>query len=299
MSDESPLISLSFLKKTWRVIWLALCKYAHTDGEQRAASFAYYALFALFPLLVLFVTISSQFIDKQEASDKIVKFINNYVPMGDEGEDAVIHTVIGVVNSRTPVGIFAVLALVWGSLGFFHALVRGVNRAWGTFEYPWYRLPFKNLAMVGILASALFIGIIAPVIMQAVQDYLLRENPTIWANMWHTFNAAQQLLPWLVLFYAFSMFYKFAPRQHPQFSEVWLSALVVTFALQGLRKLFVLYTHSFIHFNKVYGAFGGIVALLMWIYLTGSVIIFGGCLAAARAEILGKKDEDEEGVASD
>jgi len=38
-------------------------------------------------------------------------------------------------------------------------------------------------------------------------------------------------------------------------------------------------------FKSVYGTFGSVVALLMWIYLTGAVIILGGCFCAARAEI--------------
>jgi YihY family inner membrane protein len=283
---------LIFLKKSCRVLWTAVLKYAHTDGEQRAASFAYYALFALFPLLVLCVTVSSQFIDKKEASDAILRLISKFIPMGAAGEDAVIKTVIGVVNTRKPVGIFAMLLLVWGSFGFFHALVRGVNRAWGTLEYPWYRLPFKNLVMVGILGSALFIGIVAPAIAQTVESYLWKQNPTVVTNMmFYTVRKAQQLLPWFVLFYAFSMFYKFAPRQHRQFGEVWFSALFVTVALQALRNLFVLFTQNFLNFNKLYGALGGVVGLLMWIYLSGSIIILGGCLNAAQVEIMGRKED--------
>lgn len=37
--------------------------------------------------------------------------------------------------------------------------------------------------------------------------------------------------------------------------------------------------------NALYGAFGGIMALLLWIYLSGCVFIFGACLCAAQAEM--------------
>ncbi|MGB8353989.1 MAG: YihY/virulence factor BrkB family protein [Chthoniobacteraceae bacterium] len=287
------------MKKICLVAWRALRRYAETDGEQRAASFAYYALFALFPLMLVGLTVSSQFVDKRVASEKINDFIKEYIPMGPEGEDAVIKTVTGIANSRKPVGIFAVLAVVWGSMGFFHALVRGINRAWGTLEYPWYRLPFKNLLMVGIVASALFIGILAPAVVGTVETYIWRQNPTIGVNMiFYTFRLARLLLPWLVLFYGFTMLYKFAPRRHCQFSEVWVAALFVTAAVQGLRLLFEVFAQNVLHFNKVYGAFGGIVALLMWIYLSGSLIILGGCLCAAQSEVMRKPDK-EELVASD
>ncbi len=49
--------------------------------------------------------------------------------------------------------------------------------------------------------------------------------------------------------------------------------------------MFVLYTKNIGNFNALYGTFGSVIALLMWIYLSGSIIILGGCLAAAKYEI--------------
>ena len=295
MSAKPPSKGILLLGKAWKVAWGALRKYAETDGEQRAASFAYYALFALFPLIVLFITVTSQFVDKAEASKRIINYIDKYLPMGEGGPDAVMKVVTGVINSRKPAGIFAVFAVVWSSLGFFHALVRGVNRAWGTYEYPWYRLPFKNLVMVGILASVLFIGIIVPAIIQGVETYVrTHEAIAEFRDIVQSFGIyARLLLPSLVMFYGFTMFYKFAPRQHPQFGEVWFAALVVTLALQWLRNVFVVYAQNVRHFQSVYGAVGGVMALLMWIYLSGSIIILGGCLSAVQSEVRGKKGGEE------
>ncbi len=47
----------------------------------------------------------------------------------------------------------------------------------------------------------------------------------------------------------------------------------------------MLYTKNIGHFNALYGTFGSVVALLLWIYLSGSIIILGGCLSAAKYEI--------------
>lgn len=301
MSANRPSKVLSFLEIVWRIIWGTLRKYASTDGEQRAASFAYYALFALFPLMVLFVTVSSMFVNKEKAASQIVDYMGQYImPMHEGREDAVMRAVTGVINSRRPAGIFAVVAVVWSSLGFFHALVRGVNRAWGTYEYPWYRLPVKNLVMVGIVASVLFIGIIVPVIILGLETYVkTHESVAEFRDIVLTFGIyVRLLLPSLVMFYGFTMFYKFAPRQHPQFGEVWFAAALVTLALQWLRNVFVVYAENVRHFQSVYGAFGGVMALLMWIYLSGTIIILGGCLSAAQSEVMGKKGK-EESIASD
>ena len=276
----------TWLRTSVAVFWGALKKYIETDGEQRAASFAYYALFALFPLILLFISIGSTFLDEARSTAAVIDYIGNYVPVGPDGQNVVINTIGGVVKSRRGVSSVAVLGIIWSSLGFFHALVRGVNRAWGTREYPWWKLPIKNIGMVGIVASALFIGIIAPVIVAAVQAFLRRHHLDFGEGILLAVSGATQLLlPALVLFYGLSMFYKFAPRRRTLFSEVWIPALVVTALLHLLQHLFVLYLRNFSHFNKIYGTVTGVVALLMWIYLSGTIIIFGGCLCAAQSEV--------------
>ena len=278
-------ILVSWPRAAGAVFWGALKKYIETDGEQRAASFAYYALFALFPLILLFVSIGSMFVDEASSTAAIIDYVGNYVPVGPDGQNVVVKTIGGVIKSRRGVGSVAVLGIIWSSLGFFHALVRGVNHAWGTREYPWWKLPIKNIGMVGIVASALLLGIVAPVVVAAMQAFMRQHHLEYGEGLVLAVLASTQLLvPVAVLFYGFSMFYKFAPRRRTGFSEVWIAALVVTVLLQLLQHLFVLYVRNFSHFNKIYGAFGGVVALLMWIYLSGTIIIFGGCLCAAQAE---------------
>jgi YihY family inner membrane protein len=130
---------------------------------------------------------------------------------------------------------------------------------------------------------------------QALENYIWSRNPVIGAHMiFHIFVYARLLLPSLVLFYAFSMFYKFAPRKHAHFKQIWVAALMVTLALQALRNLFIYYTQHIAHFNVVYGALGSVVALLMWIYLSGMIIILGGCLCAAQDKVFGVKKKNDE-----
>jgi Ca2+-transporting ATPase len=289
------------LKTSWRIFWEATKTYIDTDGEQRAASFAYYSFFAIFPLLLLVVMAGSLFYDYPVVTNNVMDMVSTYVPSisGDpETRSPVLDAVNGVIDSRRSASAVALVVVFWCSLGFFHALVRGVNRAWGTLEYPWYKLPFKNLFMVGIVCSALVIGIIAPVIMSTVEALLWKYQPGVAAKTASfVFQYAKLLVPTFVLFYGFTMFYKFAPRQRPKFLDVWSAALFVTIGLQVLQKLFVLYATNVTSFNKFYGAFGGVIAFLLWIYLSGSLIIFGGCLSAARYKVLnGTKEPEESGI---
>ena len=91
-------------------------------------------------------------------------------------------------------------------------------------------------------------------------------------------------IPLLVVFLSLSLFYRLAPRRPTQFAEVWAAALCATVLLQAAESLFVIYLKNFATLNAVYGAFGGIMALLLWIYLSGCIFIFGACLCAAQAK---------------
>ena len=281
--------------RVWAIVWRAMVKYIETDGEQRAASFAYYALFSLLPLLVLLITIGSRFLgDWGQATNQVFALMSQYMGVDLGGSEQVRATVEGFMRSRLGSGLVSFPVLLWCALRFFQSLVQGVNRAWGTNEYTWWRLPLMNLLMTSVLASALLIGLLAPAILNGVEQYY-RDHRAVFSfdlglGGW-LFRLARFLLPPLLLFYSLALFYKFAPRRKTAFREVWIEAVLVTLALGGLQKLFVFYTGRVANFNVLYGTFGSVVALLVWIYFTGSVIIIGGCFCAARGEIAGGLDD--------
>ena len=289
-------------RRVGAIAWRAVQKFDETDGEQRAASFAYYAFFSMFPLILLLITIGTSFLGpKADASSKIIAYVSTQIPLEEQDMKAVISTINGVVQSRKSAGFIAIGVLFWTSLRFFQALVRGVNRAWGTKEYSWWRLPIKNLGMLGILTSVLFLGIIAPVVLKQVEDFYWFHSRQVgldFSVFGYVFQFARLLIPVVVLFTGMSLFFKYAPRRPTRFIEVWSAALFVTISLELLQRLFVLYTRNIGNFNALYGTFGSVVALLLWIYLSGSIIILGGCISAARYEIdMSLADQSESDLA--
>jgi len=83
-----------------------------------------------------------------------------------------------------------------------------------------------------------------------------------------------------VLFYSFSMLYKLAPRRRVLFRHIGLPTLLVTCARMICQIAFVNYLPHFINYG-IYGAVGGMMLLLLWVYFSGIIIIFGACLCAA------------------
>ncbi len=283
-----------------RALWNWLKKsglnFSEINGTVWSASFAYYAFFSLVPLLLLLVTLSTdvaaRFVGeeaaKKEAFDYIVQNVDTYLPVSFSVQETIHTTVRGVMNARGQIGLVALVGLVWSGMGFFQSLVGAVNQAWGHHPLNWWKLPLKNLLMLGILLSALLLGVVVPAILKIVQKYLVFGGA--WASA--AFEVLGVLIPIAVLFYGFLLFYKLAPRRRANvtFSMVWIPALLVTALLQVCQQLFVFYTTHITNFNAIYGTFGGVIALMLWTYVSGLIVVFGGCLCAAQRQMLPTQD---------
>jgi membrane protein len=104
-----------------------------------------------------------------QAARQVVKQVEEYVPLQTKDKTVLIETIDNAIQNGWRAGIFGVLALIWSALRFFQALVIGVNRAWGFKDYNWWKLPLKNLFMIGILISALVLGLVAPLIFNGLK----------------------------------------------------------------------------------------------------------------------------------
>ena len=277
------------------LFWRATLKYNQTDAGQRAASFAYYAFFALFPLAMLLITLGIIFFSKgsgdaassAEITQTIISQLKGYLPDVPWLRGEFVRALEEIWRSRQKAGLLSFGVLVWSALQFFQSLIQAVNRAWGTSELAWWRLPAKNLLMLGIVGSALLFGVLMPAIWDQVIAVFRQNTPAHGLEaefLWNAFRLARALAPSVVLFYGLSMFYKVAPQRQTTFQEVWGAALFVTVALNALQILFSVYSRALIKGSAFYGVFGGVMLLLLWIYLSGALVIFGGCLSASVAE---------------
>lgn len=283
-----------YVRNIPKIVWEALKTFAEIDGEQRAASFAYYALFSLVPLFALLLTTGSAIFDPQHVIDTVQR----YFPIGEPQQAFMWQMVSALEKSRGSVTAVSFVILIWCSLRFFQALVRGVNRAWHTIEIPWWQLPLKNLLMIAVLASALFIGLVAPALLQGAkkvalefQDFLESKIPELNLDvLTGLFDLGRYALSGGVLFYSFTLLYMLAPRKRVFFRQVWLQALLVTLALQLCQNAFVNYLPKFVNYNAIYGTVGVMMLLLLWVYITGVVIFLGACLCSAAAKIYGDEN---------
>jgi Ca2+-transporting ATPase len=261
------------------VLRLALQKFFRIDGGQRAAAFAYSAFFALFPLILLIVTLASLLFDRAAASSAVVAYAQKYIPVSGGLEERVFGSIQHIATVRGKAGITAFFMLVWAATQFFTTIVHATNRAWGTEGHSWWRRPLKSLSLLGIMVGGVLFGIASGVLGKMARGVFHANVFFPWAySVWAYF------LPWLLLFIGLTLFYRLAPRRHTLVSEVWQPALFATGLLYISQSLFVLYIKYNSTINAVYGGFGGIIALMLWIYVSGVIFIFCACLCSALHE---------------
>jgi YihY family inner membrane protein len=282
-----------WLKKTgrrfWEVTWNAFEIFFEIEGGHRAASFAYYALFSLVPLFALLLTIGSAFV----RPDEVISTVEKFFPMEAAQQELVWKMAATLQSTRGGVSTVAMLVFVWGSMRFFEVLVQGVNRAWHRVLLPWWKLPFKNLGMMLVIASALGFGLFAPVVLQAGEravrsfdSFLEQLIPGIHFEVLAlVFSGARFLLAGGLMIYALSALYMLAPGSRIYLRQVWLPSLSVALALQLGQSLFGTYVTKFVNYNAIYGPVGAIMLTLMWVYVAGVIILLGGCYCAAGAGV--------------
>lgn len=269
------------IRRAWRVVGFAGTRFAGIGGTQLAGAFAFNAFFSLFPLMILLVTVVSTFVDREIAGQEVIASLEGYIPMGGEMQQSVASAIAGVITARDKARTVASLALAWTAFQCFATLIVATNRAWGSTAYNWWRLPLKSLILLGSTAGAVLLGMAVPVLMRMARSWLF---PAYEYRLWF-YGLVSFFIPSVVVFAGLLLFYRFAPSRPTRFVEVWVAALCATVLLRAGENLFIVYLKDYATLNAVYGTFGGIMALLLWIYLSGAVFIFGACLCAGQAEL--------------
>ena len=138
-------------------------------------------------------------------------------------------------------------------------LVTAANRAWGTEADNWWHHPLKSVSLLGIMACAVLLGMGLSMLAKLGHPWL----SSVFHYLPWIYKLGAVLVPWTVVFVSLAVFYKLAPSRRTRFSEIWPGALCATALLQTAETLFVVYLKHFAALNAVYGAFGGIMALLL------------------------------------
>lgn len=245
-----------------------------------AASTAYYFFFSLFPLILFAAPILSFIGDKQELVSRAMAQLSTTLP----GEAVllvrnVVEDVVFASAAPTLMSAGALLA-AWAGSNIFTAMIDALNRAYDVTETrAWWKR--RLLALASVVAASLVILVATAIFMGGEQIALwLGERLALggavaaaWAVIQYPIAVAMLAgLAWLI--------YVFLPNVRQRKVHALVGAAAATVLWIAITLVFRAYVSGYASYNKTYGTIGGVIVLLMWMYLSMVALLAGGELAS-------------------
>ena len=243
-----------------------------------AAQLAFFFLLSFFPLIIFLVTLLPYLNLKQE---QIFAFLEGLIP---SEVYLMVEDILKDILTNHNGGLLSIgiLGTIWSASRGVNALMKTLNRAFdvegksGVKNRLWSLL--FTIALVGVVLIALIFPVFGQHISNLVFSYLgvERSLETVWTLiLW--------LTPLLLVFGVLWIMYWVIPNTSKGFKFVTVTpgAIIATLGWLGLTYGFSFYISNFGNFGMMYGSIGGVIALMLWLYFTGIIIIFGGLINAS------------------
>ena len=241
-----------------------------------SAQTAYYFFFSLFPLLLFVAPVLSLVGNKQETFGLLAGQLQQVVP--SEGWSLIGGVISDVVYAENAPGLMSVGALLamWAGSNVFSALIDALNTAYDVLDTrPWWRK--KLLAVMSVLVIGLMI--LTSTVLILGGDRLsawVADRLSLGPSIRTALGYAQIPIGFALLLTIASLAYYFLPNLRQSKRQVLVGALFTTIAWSVVTLAFRYYVTNFANYNATYGAIGGVIVLLTWMYFSMLVFLVGG-----------------------
>jgi membrane protein len=257
------------------------------------AALAYYSIFSLAPLLIIAIGIASVIFGPKAARGEIVgqiedmigpsaaQAIQDMLQAANQGGGGIIATVIGLV------------VLIFGASGVFVQLQDALNTIWHVTPKPdrsWLAMIRERFLSFAIVLGAGFLLLVLLVVsaaLSAVNEFVTPTSLPGGTFLWQALNTVLSIGFITLLL---SLLYKVLPDVKLGWRHVWVSALTSAVLFTVGKFLIGLYlAHS--STASAFGAAGSLVLLLVWVYYSSQIVLFGAQLSRTLLKRAGLQPE--------
>jgi len=268
----------------------AFINFGKHECTQRSAALAYYALFSIFPLLLLTISLLGFMLDAGvpfavDGQTIVLQAVDRTLP---QAKDMVSQIIVTISKNRGSTGLMGLLVLAWSASNMFTHARLALSAIWNT-GMPQglggvLRLRLNALGMAISTGLLLFFATLSDTVLEFIARYAARLpwSGTLWP-------LARPLILVSMTVILFALLYRFLPRIALSWADVWPGAIVAGVGWEMLKRGFVWYTTSVADWTAVYGPITGVIGLLLWLYLSAQVLLFGAEYAAAYSQLIAEK----------
>jgi len=294
------------VKHVWELLRDAGKQWLDNKAPRMGAALAYYTAFSLAPLLLLSIAIGGLMFGEAAVQGHIVGQIDDLV--GKEGADAVQGMLANANNKERGIAatIIGIGLLIFGASGVFNELQDSLNTVWLVKPKPdrgiWGILQdrFLSFSMVMGCCFLLLVSLVVSAALTAVTRMCGLETGIVS----HIINF---VLSFGVITVLFAMIYRFLPDAVIAWRNVWLGAAITALLFNFGKVLIGIYLGQTAAASS-YGAAGSLAVLLIWLYYSAQIFLYGAELTKAytdrhggskpteNAEPVTEEDRAKEGI---
>jgi membrane protein len=252
------------------------------------AALAYYTIFSLAPLLVIVIGVAGLIFGPDGAETQVVGQIEKLV--GEQGGEAIRSMIESArkPGARIVGSVLGIVMLLLGAAGLFGQLQDALNTIWEVQPKPgrglWGFIRDRFLSFTMVLGSA-FLLVTSLVVSAAIAAVMELLGGWQNATVGHLVNEAVSLTVFTLLF---AMIYRYLPDAKIAWRDVWLGAGLTALLFEAGKFLIGLYLgHAGV--ASAYGAAGSLAILLVWVYYSAQIFLFGAELTQVYANAHGSR----------
>ena len=273
--------------------WRAINDFLGKNGPQLSAAISYYTLFSLFPLIVAIIS-GLSFLLGQESIDELANRVAQQSPVSEE---TISEIITSAVNSRNIAGIVGILGLLWAGTAVFGSIRKGINATWGiTRPRSFLKERLIDITFMVVAAVLMLISIFSTAILtylMEILEFITRETYVDGALLWERLASA---LPPTLSFIVFIAIYWLLPNTNVKITEPLPGAIFATTGFEILKNVFVWFIGNSSIYTTIYGSVGSIVVLLVWVYVSSIILLFGSTITSRFSQYSLVKEKEIEDI---
>jgi len=289
---------LKTLQRAWEVLYDAVAELIADDGFALAASIAFFTIFSLAPLLLLVVALAGFVFGQDQTRTEIQSQFESL--MGADSAQFVAGVISRAGQGAGVAAAVSIGTLIFGATGVFVQLKAALNQVWGVqikSEKPretlmrliWGRV--VSFAMILVVAFLL----LASLVVSAALSALARWSTGLVPEQELLMRIANGIISFGVLTFLFGAAFKILPDVRVSWLVVWFGGAVTALLFTVGKELIGMYLGQQ-SIASVYGAAGSMIVILMWVYYSSIIFLFGAEMTQLSAKALGWQLEPIEGA---
>lgn len=253
-------------------------RYIEDEVPALSAQMAYFFLLAVFPFMILLMTIIGSI---------PLKGADVFGPLGNilpYEAYKLLKVNLEYVADKRKLRILSIgfATTLWAASNGIGAVISGINRAYDVKEKrSFFMVKLVSVLFTMALSAMIVLYFVLLIFGHMIGDYMI--NIGIPSQYRHIWDQLRYLTIIIMMILVFASLYKYTPCSQLKWRDV-LPGAVFTTAGWLLTSLgFAYYVNNYWNLRLLYGSIGGMIALLVWLYLSAMLVILGGEINAVIA----------------